>query len=177
MLPKGEAPFHGTSRVAPRGMRTRFVIVVVGLLVVMLAASGCKRPCQSEKNCKRSCDCIDKTNGGSQKCTLAFLCQAPEGNGEKVCEDDYDALSCDEMCSKFAAAAQCGTSRCEADANCDRKMQCAVVNDAGEPTGLFQNCEIPFVCDATNKVCPAAFNRRDAELCATCCTTPGQPCQ
>ena len=108
---------------------------------------------------------------------MAFQCKKPSDDAkEKVCEADYDAMQCDELCSRFAANALCGSKRCDADADCERKMTCDILNENSEPTGQKFDCTIPFVCNATDEVCPSAFTRSDAELCVTCCLTPGVPC-
>jgi hypothetical protein len=152
------------------------------LVVVLLACafwsgcSGCARPCVTEENCKRTCDCTNAGTGDELECTMAFQCKEPtEDAREKVCEADYD-IECDELCSRYAANAACGSKRCEADSNCEKKMTCDVLDANGDPSGQKFDCVIPFVCSADVGVCEPSYTVPDANLCTTCCLSPGVPC-
>jgi hypothetical protein len=87
-------------------------------------------------------------------------------------------MSCDDICNKFVANALCGSKRCDADTDCSRNTLCDVLDPDGNPTGVQNECNIPFRCSADGDVCEAASTLTDLQLCSSCCLpqNAGIPC-
>jgi hypothetical protein len=144
-------------------------LAVLGAIAIVPA---CKRPCDTVEHCKRTCSCLDSTTDTRQDCTIAFRCEGET----KVCEDDYDSMSCDDLCATYAARALCGTQRCSANEECKKVVSCPVLDANGQPVEPAQSftCTRTFACDQTLAVCDAAITQSDEEHCAFCRATAGQ---
>ncbi|MBI1949247.1 MAG: hypothetical protein HYS27_26405 [Deltaproteobacteria bacterium] len=153
---------------------TRMVraLLLTTSLVMLLPSAACRRPCDTEQHCKRTCECLDNTNDTRLDCTIAFRC---EGEG-KVCEDSYDTMACDDLCSTYAARALCGTQRCSSNANCEKVVSCPLLDESGNPVEPAQSftCTRTFECDLTLEVCDAEITQADEAHCAFCRATAGQ---
>jgi len=142
-------------------MRMRSAAVVVVVVVAALAAgTSCQRPCETQDNCKRTCDCVNDQTQVRESCTMAFRCEADT----QVCEGDFDNLSCNDICLQYDAHHLCGLERCAADAECGKVISCPVLDANGQPVGT-RTCTLSFVCDQDNKVCDPASTASDAQLC------------
>jgi hypothetical protein len=138
------------------------VVVILALSAGGALLGGCQRPCETSDNCKRTCECVDGQTSVRSNCTMAFRCEGET----QVCEADYDGLSCDDMCAQYAARAECGFERCEADAECTKQLTCPILDAQGNPTSLAHDCTLTFICDQNQKLCEAASTQSDAQLCA-----------
>jgi hypothetical protein len=145
------------------------LLVVIALVAAALSSVACKRPCVSAAQCKRTCECTNEDTDDTEKCTVGFLCEVPEGSAEGTCEDEYESLQCPEFCAKFAANGVCGTNRCTANSDCERTMSCDCLDAQGNVAGTKFDCTVAFECDGGDRVCSAGFTNTDQQLCATNC--------
>ena len=149
-------------------LQLRLAVVLVLACLPLFVVGGCKRPCETEQNCKRTCSCLNTQTNTRDDCTIAYKCDG----AELVCEDAYDTQSCDEMCAQYAARALCGTERCASDADCGKIVQCPCLDAQGQPNGLEYQCNIGFTCELDVEVCEAASTASDLQLCGTFCPAP-----
>ncbi len=148
-------------------------ILAISLVSALVASSvACRRPCDNEQHCKRTCECLDASNDTRLDCTIAFRCEADE----RVCEGTYDTMPCDELCTTYAARALCGTQRCASNANCEKVLSCPVLDADGNPVEPAQQftCTRTFACDLELEVCDAEITQSDEAHCAFCRATAGQ---
>jgi hypothetical protein len=145
--------------------RVVLVVLVVGLLSGLGITGGCKRACETASNCRRTCECLNRTTDRRNECTVAFRC---EGDTE-TCEPAFDEMACDQLCADYDANALCGVARCLSDADCTRDLACDLVDFNGQPTGQQQACTVPFACDQTLQACAVRSIATDAQLCAVEC--------
>lgn len=101
-------------------------------------------------------------------CTLAFRCLPKE----EVCEPDFDALSCDEICERYVTRGQCGFQRCAADAECRRFLTCPVLDNNGNPTTLSRDCTLNFTCDQEVELCQVESTFSPEQMCTQLCVPP-----
>ena len=141
-------------------MRLTFLVVTLSLACL----AGCQRPCETADNCKRTCECIDSTTQARLDCTMAFRCET----AQLVCEADYEALACDDVCGDYAASGKCGFQRCANNAECAKKITCPVLNDQGQPNGLNFTCDLTFACDQEIGLCQPGSELPQAQLCSAC---------
>ncbi|HEY1099837.1 MAG TPA: hypothetical protein VGF99_12960 [Myxococcota bacterium] len=141
------------------------LLAVVLIVVAVVAGSGCKRSCQSNANCVRTCPCLNELTNQRLDCSVGYRC---EGDTQ-TCEDLLETQTCDEMCQQFAANARCGVNRCLSDAECLRNISCPLFDADGVETGQFRTCTLPFVCDQEFGACEVASSASDSELCSTIC--------
>lgn len=148
------------------------VFPLLAALTLVALMGACKRPCESEQHCKRTCECLDSSTDTRLDCTIAFRCEGET----QVCEDPYDTMACDELCSTYAARAMCGTQRCSANADCEKVVSCPVLDADGNPVQPAQSftCTRTFECDPTLEVCGAEITQSDEAHCAFCRATAGQ---
>jgi hypothetical protein len=150
-------------------MAQRLVLVAVTMLLWGTLSSSCRRPCQVAENCRRSCDCLNTETNTRNDCSLAFVCEGDEG----LCEEAYDSMTCDEMCASYQKEGICGVSRCRQDADCERNLECDVLNASGQPSGLKRACTVFFPCMVEQSACDVGTLATDAALCAgPCSNTP-----
>lgn len=100
---------------------------------------------------------------------MAFRCDAVD----QFCEADFDNLSCDQICEKYAATATCGFERCSVDADCVKRLTCPVLDASGNPTTLSFDCTLSFLCDQTAELCEAASTRPPEVMCREECAGQG----
>jgi len=147
-------------------MRTFWVIAACAALVVV-TASGCRRPCTSPASCVRSCDCVNGVTNQRQECAIAYRCDG----AERVCEEAHDALSCAEQCELYAANARCGVQRCTTDIDCQKVITCPILDQNGQQSGQFFDCTLNFRCQAEFEACQPRSTAQDAALCQNECIT------
>jgi hypothetical protein len=152
------------ARVGSNRMR---LLLVVTMLICGLPL-GCKRPCESALNCKRTCSCLNTQTNRRNDCTVAFKCDG----AEQVCEEAFDTMKCDDLCAQYAARALCGTERCASDADCVKILECDCRGQDGNPNGRKYECTRSFLCDVNTEVCEPLSTRSDAEICAADCAQP-----
>ena len=147
-------------------------LLLLAASLLTLASASCKRPCETQEHCKRTCECLDSSNDTRLDCTIAFRCEAEA----RVCEADYDTMACDDLCSTYAARALCGTQRCGSNADCEKVVSCPVLDANGQPVEPAQSftCTRTFECDLTLEVCDAEITQSDEAHCAFCRTSAGQ---
>jgi hypothetical protein len=149
----------------PRAARLPSLLVaaLLAALPFLLPLQSCERACEDSENCKRTCSCLNKETDERADCTMAFIC-----DGEtQLCESDYNNLTCDEICSQYAARAQCGRERCTIDAECKKVLSCdVVINGQPNPEQQFA-CTINFTCDQGDGLCQVESTLSDAQLCAS----------
>lgn len=148
------------------------VLLLLAVAAPLLLSASCRRPCETEQHCKRTCECLDNANDTRLDCTIAFRCEG----ADKVCESSYDSMACDELCSTYAARAMCGTQRCASNADCEKVVSCPVLDAEGQPVEPAQSftCTRTFECDVTLEVCDAELTESDEAHCAFCRATAGQ---
>ena len=147
-------------------MRAPSVVVAVAACFLALAMStaGCKRACETSDNCKRTCSCVNAQTNSRLDCTLAIRCDGKEG----VCESDYDGLSCNDMCTQYAAKNECGFERCNANEECTKQLTCPLKDANGNPTASQFDCTLAFACDQDQHLCEVASTAPVDQLCAVC---------
>lgn len=145
---------------------------LLAALTSLSLSLSCRRPCETEQHCKRTCECLDNATDTRLDCTIAFRCEGED----KVCESTYDSMACDELCSTYAARAMCGTQRCASNANCEKVVSCPVLDADGQPVEPAQtfSCTRTFECDLTLEVCDAEITQSDEAHCAFCRASAGQ---
>jgi hypothetical protein len=153
---------------APRSLPSRagraLLLAFLGAAALWLCGSACDRPCQQASNCVRECSCLNSVTDTRIACPLAFRCEREQ----RRCEDAFAEMGCDEMCERYASRGLCGTERCRADDECRKFISCPVLNDFGEPSGLFRDCTLNFVCDVQAESCDPASTLDDFSLCQIC---------
>ena len=149
-------------------MRLALLFPFAAAFLAALATAGCQRPCETADNCKRTCDCIDSTTESRLQCTMAFRCES----ADLVCESDYDALACVDVCGQYAAIGKCGFQRCSNNAECAKKITCPVLNAEGQPTSLNFTCDLTFACDQELQLCQAGSELPQDQLCRACPVPP-----
>jgi hypothetical protein len=143
----------------------RVVVIFIALAASLFGGlSGCKRPCESQSNCERTCTCVNSDTQASFDCTIAYLCDGSTA----TCENDYSNQSCNDMCNQYAAHGECGFERCNADADCTKDLTCPKLDANGQPTTLNFDCKLTFACDQAQHLCAAASTQSQDQLCATC---------
>ena len=147
-------------------------LLLFAVVAATLLPASCRRPCDTEQHCKRTCECLDNATDTRLDCTIAFRCEGEN----KVCEATYDTMACDELCSTYAARAMCGTQRCSSNANCEKVVSCPVLDADGQPVEPAQSftCTRTFGCDPTLEVCDAELTASDEAHCAFCRSSAGQ---
>ncbi len=136
------------------------VVGVATIVVVGAITPGCRRPCETADNCKRTCDCVDSTTDTKLECTMAFRCDTTSSE----CETKYD-VACSQVCEEYAAIGKCGFQRCTADAECVRVATCPIRAANGQPTTLNFQCTLNFTCDTTLELCAPDSERPLDQLC------------
>ena len=86
-----------------------------------------------------------------------------------TCDDAYDTDSCDKLCNDYFANGLCGVSRCSADAECGRTLECDILDLNGAPTGQKKACTVSFACEQTTQSCAIRSIASDSDLCANEC--------
>jgi hypothetical protein len=150
-------------------LAARSVLFALAIALCALAAVGCRRPCESAANCKRTCSCLNRTTQARAECTMAFRCETADG----YCETDFDELSCNEICARYDATATCGFQRCLVDAECVRRLTCPVLDGDGNPTTLNFDCTLNFVCDQDRELCEVASTLSPEQMCQQLCVQGG----
>ena len=143
-----------------RGLFIAFALICVGVVV-----EGCKRPCESNANCVRTCPCLNENTNQRLNCSVGYRCEGDTAS----CEDLHDTQSCDELCAEFAANARCGVNRCLVDDECTRVMSCPLFNADGTANGQFFDCTVRFACDQAASSCDVASSASDTTLCTEVC--------
>lgn len=146
-------------------LQAALAFVGIVALAGVSTLSGCRRPCESSDNCKRTCSCLNAQTSSRADCTMAFRCDG----AEEVCEPDFDNLSCDQICERYAATATCGFERCAVDEDCLKRLTCPVLDQNGNPTTLTFDCTIPFRCDQDAELCEVASTRPPEVMCREEC--------
>lgn len=149
----------------PTFMAALLVVGVVGVGV------GCKRPCETADNCKRTCECVNANTDTRLDCTMGFRCE----QATLECEDDYDALPCAEVCNEYAAAGKCGFQRCRQDAECVRVATCPILDANGQPTALNFECTLNFTCEVELGLCSPGSEIPLDQMCLL--PNPADPAQ
>lgn len=139
-------------------------LVLLVLALAACASAGCRRPCETAENCKRTCECIDSTTESRLQCTVAFRCES----AELVCESDHESLACADVCGQYAAIGRCGFQRCANNAECAKKITCPVLNADGQPNGLNFTCDLTFACDQELGLCQPGSEFPQEQLCLAC---------
>lgn len=142
------------------------LLVAVGPLVAVWSA-GCERPCSSSANCVRTCDCLNELTNTRLECSVAYRCDG----AERVCEDAHNTDSCDDLCADYAANARCGVERCANDAECQKTIECPLLDQNGNQTGQFATCTLNFRCQPEFEACQPRSTADDAALCANECVS------
>ena len=146
-----------------REMRCNTIVGLMLLALSCLSGAGCRRQCATSANCVRECDCVDDSqNGRRLACPVTFTCDVKQ----ELCAPEYDALSCNQICEKFAARDHCGAVLCSKDADCQRSVLCAVKNADGTQGQAF-DCKPPgLTCVIDEGICVKDAQKTDAEICA-----------
>ena len=146
-------------------MRGSGLLIAVALVFAGVVAEGCKRPCETNANCVRTCPCLNENTNQRLNCSVGYRCEGDTGS----CEDLHDSQSCDDLCDEYAASARCGVNRCLSDGECTRVLSCPIFDAEGTATGTFFDCTIPFACDQAVSSCDVASSASDTELCNNVC--------
>ena len=150
-------------------MRCNPLALALSLLLSVMVGEACTRECSSSAGCVRDCDCIDDSaNGRRIACPVAFTCDPVE----KVCDAQYNDLTCDQICESFAARDLCQSTACTENAQCARPVLCAVVNADGTQGQAFDCTPNQIICLVDEGVCAPDFALSDAQICAKYCQPP-----
>ncbi len=143
----------------------RGLLIAFAFIVVAVAAGSCKRPCDTARNCIRTCECVNENTNQQLDCSVGFRCEGDTS----TCEDLHDTQSCDDVCNEYAARARCGVFRCLEDAECTRVLSCPLADANGAPNGQFAECTVGFACEQDFGSCEPASSLSDEVLCAQAC--------
>jgi hypothetical protein len=156
----------------------RLSSLCAGFFLIAVAASGCKRQCESSQNCIRQCRCTNTVTNNSRDCPIAYLCEP-----DQYCEAAYADMSCDELCKTYDDKSLCGVERCDDNDDCTKNLSCPLADGNGVPTGQTIDCRFTFQCDVTaSKSCDGASTIADASQCVLAnpaiqnALLTGQPC-
>lgn len=148
--------------------------IVVTLLTLPLQGSGCfAKECLDETYCVRECECTDSTRNTVTQCPIQFQCNV----ADQICDEAYNDLSCDEICTNYAARGLCGSKQCTTENECLRQTTCQAFDPGTGEQICSYNCDLLFACDADVNACEADYLLPDNELCQRCAESAGgNPC-